>query len=109
MGEPGFFALFLAVGAAAVALLTGPVGQAIARRIGGGKSRGETGLSTGEMAAERVAELEARVSELEAVQARLLELEERVDFAERLLTRPADGEPRPAPAESRTPTGGPAR
>jgi hypothetical protein len=35
----------------------------------------------------RVAELEHRVAELEAGQYRMMELEERVDFAERLLTR----------------------
>jgi hypothetical protein len=32
-------------------------------------------------------ELEARVAELEAGQSRMLELEERVDFAERLLSQ----------------------
>jgi hypothetical protein len=43
------------------------------------------GLSSGEMAAERLAELEQRMEELEAAQARVAELEERLDFAERLL------------------------
>jgi hypothetical protein len=43
------------------------------------------GLTTGEMAAERIAELEQRVAELEAAQVQVAELEERVDFAERLL------------------------
>ncbi len=76
MGEAGFFGFFLASGAAIVALLAGPVGQAIGRRIGGGKhGEPKSGLSTGEMAAERVAHLEDRVQELE----------ERVDFAERML------------------------
>jgi hypothetical protein len=89
MGEAGYFAMFLAVGAAWVALLTGPVGHAIARRIAGKRAEpgpGTTGLSTGEMAAERIAEVEARLAELESRQDRLLELEERLDFAERLLT-----------------------
>lgn len=36
---------------------------------------------------ERVAELERRVGELEAGRQRMAELEERVDFAERLLAR----------------------
>jgi hypothetical protein len=36
---------------------------------------------------ERVQDLEARIAELEAVQGRMLELEERVDFAERLLSQ----------------------
>lgn len=87
MGEAGAFGLFLAVGATLVSLLLGPVGQAMARRIGG-RVPGEGGMTTGEMSAERVAELEARVAELEAAQARLVELEDRIDFAERLLARP---------------------
>jgi len=45
------------------------------------------GLSTGEMAAERIADLEARVAELEIAQGRVAELEERMDFSERLLTQ----------------------
>ena len=43
--------------------------------------------STGEVQAERVAELESRVAELESQQGRVLELEERLDFAERLLAQ----------------------
>ena len=35
----------------------------------------------------RMADLDARLTELEATQARVAELEERVDFAERLLAR----------------------
>ena len=51
--------------------------------------RGEkTGLSTGEMAAVRIEELEERVAELEAAQADVAELAERLDFAERLLAQP---------------------
>jgi hypothetical protein len=42
-------------------------------------------LTTGEMAAERIAELEQRVGDLEASQVHVAELEERLDFAERLL------------------------
>jgi hypothetical protein len=45
------------------------------------------GLTTGEMAAERIAELEERVAELESAQAEVAELAERLDFAERLLAR----------------------
>ncbi len=36
---------------------------------------------------ERMQDLEARVADLEAAQGRMLELEERVDFAERLLSQ----------------------
>jgi hypothetical protein len=49
------------------------------------RRQGRQSLSTGEMAAERIAELEQRVAELELDQARIAELEERLDFAERLL------------------------
>jgi type VI protein secretion system component VasK len=48
--------------------------------------------ATGEVEAARVYELEARVAELEALQERFLELEERVDFAERLITRDVDAQ-----------------
>ena len=46
---------------------------------------GQQGLTTGEMEAERIAELEQRVAELEAAQAHVADLAERLDFAERLL------------------------
>ena len=59
---------------------------AIRRRIAL-KSGGAAGLSTGEMAAERIAELEDRVAELEAAQQDVAELAERLDFAERLLAQ----------------------
>jgi hypothetical protein len=49
------------------------------------KRREQRGLTTGEMESERIAELEQRVAELESAQTRVYELEERVDFAERLL------------------------
>jgi hypothetical protein len=43
--------------------------------------------STGEYQAERVAVLEDRVAELEQGQSRVLELEERLEFTERLLVQ----------------------
>jgi hypothetical protein len=51
-----------------------------------------TEWSTGEVQAERITELEHRVAELEAGHGRLLELEERLDFTERLLTRQRDAD-----------------
>lgn len=45
------------------------------------------GLTTGQMAAARIEELESRVAELEASESRLLELEERLDFTERMLAQ----------------------
>lgn len=49
--------------------------------------------------ARRVEELERRVGELEAGQRRVAELEERVDFAERLLAQQRDA-PRVGPAKT---------
>ena len=43
--------------------------------------------TAGEIADERMAELEARVHEMEQLDFRVQELEERVDFAERLLAQ----------------------
>jgi len=52
--------------------------------------RGDLNESTGEVATRQMAELELRVSELEAAQHRVMDLEERLDFAERLLSQRAD-------------------
>jgi hypothetical protein len=60
---------------------------AVRRRIALKAGAGQAGLTTGEMAAERLAELEDRVAELEAAQSSVAELEERLDFAERLLAK----------------------
>jgi hypothetical protein len=85
MSDPGEFALFLAVGGALVTMMLGPIGQALGRRLSRGKQADPaTGLTTGEMTAERVAMLEERVADLEAERA---QLEERLDFAERLLAQ----------------------
>jgi hypothetical protein len=53
------------------------------------RKAGHPGLTTGEMEAERIAELEQRVAELEATQAHVADLAERLDFAERLLAQSA--------------------
>lgn len=45
------------------------------------------GLTTGQMAAARIEELEARVAQLEDGERRVLELEERLEFAERLIAQ----------------------
>lgn len=49
--------------------------------------RESVGLTTGQMAATRIGELEDRVGQLEGAEARVAELEERIDFAERLLAQ----------------------
>ena len=80
MSPPGEIAMFLAIGAAAVGLLFGPIGAALARRLAG---RGEPGEAHAEI--EQMGErITAEVGEL---QTRLAELEERLDFAERVLAR----------------------
>ena len=84
MTEAGEFAMWLAIGAGQVAawIALSPIIRALADRIarrGGG----------GQLEA-RVAELEQRAlttGETEAQFARLAELEERIDFAERLLAQ----------------------
>ncbi len=54
------------------------------------KKRGLVGVTSGEMTAVRLEEVEQRLSELEAREARVAELEERLDFAERLLAKQDD-------------------
>jgi hypothetical protein len=87
MGDAGELAMFLAIGSVLVTVLVGPIGQAIGRRISRGKGGDPaTGLTTGEMAAERLSALEDRIAELESERGQL----ERLEFAERLLTRGDD-------------------
>ena len=85
MSEFGEFGMWLAIGFGFLGLFFGPIGQALGRRIGGAKKADHpTGLTTGEMTAERVAAMEERILELESERG---QLEERVDFAERMLTK----------------------
>lgn len=81
MTELGEFAMFLALGAGLAALFLGPIGRAVARRLEGRPRPSE----------DFIADLEARVGELEGLQQRTAELEERLAFAERLLAQ--GGEP----------------
>jgi hypothetical protein len=71
----------VALGAAAI-ILRGPLGAALARRLGG---RNPEGLD--ESALRELEELRARMTELEQASGRMAELEERLDFAERLLVQ----------------------
>jgi hypothetical protein len=71
MGAIGF-AFFIAIGAIGSAFLLGPLGRSIGKRIGGR----EAGSPDPDAA--------ARLSEMEQ---RMAELEERVDFAERMLSQ----------------------
>ena len=80
MSGAGELAMFLAIGAAAVALLFGPIGSALARRLAGRSEPGE--------AQAEIEDMRARVTEeVDDLKNRLAEVEERLDFAERLLAR----------------------
>lgn len=72
--------IWLGAFVAGTILLRGPLGHALVDRIRGGGQPS----ATGEL---EVEELRARVAELEARSERMVELEERVDFAERLLAQ----------------------
>jgi hypothetical protein len=78
----------LSLSVAATFILRGPIGKALARWI---ESWGATESAALDARAggdpRRLDEIEHRLGELEAREARLAELEERLDFAERLLTR----------------------
>ena len=63
-------------------------------------AREPAGLTTGQMAAARLEELERRAAQMEAVEARVLELEERLDFTERMLAQ-STGERQSLPAGER--------
>jgi hypothetical protein len=79
MSPPGELAMFLALGAAAVGLLFGPIGSAVARRLGGRADPGDAHAALEEMR-------EGMSAEVDHLRNRLAEVEERLDFAERLLT-----------------------
>lgn len=73
--------------------LLGPLMQALARRL---EPRSAEPATAGELA-----ELRVRVQELEAQQGRVLELEDRLDFAERLLARQREAARLPGAEEGR--------
>jgi hypothetical protein len=80
MTGAGELAMFLAIGAAAVGMLFGPIGSALARRLGGRPEPGEAHAEIEEIGARMTAEVDN-------LRNRLAEVEERLDFAERLLAR----------------------
>ncbi len=63
------------------------------RRKVGLRRLGRPGPTTGEVEAMRMEDLEQRVADLELVHERLAELEERMDFSERLLASGSDSRP----------------
>lgn len=85
----GELAMFLAIGAAAVGLLFGPIGSALGRRLGG---RPEPGDAHAE-----IEDMSARVTdEVNDLRNRLAEVEERLEFAERLLAHGRQADQLPA-------------
>lgn len=74
--------VFLMLGAIAGAVVY-PIARAYARRL--------EGAGAGAALREELAEVHARLDELQRGQARVAELEERLDFAERMLARPREG------------------
>lgn len=80
MSGAGELAMFLAIGAAAVGLFLGPIGSAIARRIAGRHQALD--------ASPEIEEIDGRVTtEVDDLRRRLAEVEERLEFAERLLSQ----------------------
>ena len=75
-----------------VIVFKGPLGKALARRIEG---------NSAEDTQRRLAEAEDRMHEVEDLRVRVIELEERLDFAERLLAQPRDPAPALPPGERR--------
>jgi hypothetical protein len=92
---PVVITIVITLAVAGTMILRGPVGKGLARAMELG-----AGAATPPENDARINQLEQRVAELEAAQGRLAELEERVDFAERLLTRNEDATRLPGPRGS---------
>lgn len=96
MTELGEFAMWMAIGAGQIAFWVAlrPVITAFANRISGNKVSSESLM----LLEQRLAMLEDRGSvsgEVEAQHGRIAELEERLDFAERMLAERIDVAPLP--------------
>jgi hypothetical protein len=81
-GEDFAIPAIMMLGIGGTIVLRGPLGKAIARRIEGASAPGM--------------DVEPLLQELDEVRARMLELEERMDFTERLLAREREAAPLPA-------------
>lgn len=92
-GAQVFLITLTMVGAVALGWkLLGPLAQALARRL-------EPHAAPDPASATELADLRARVQELEAQQGRVLELEDRLDFTERMLAQQRDAARLPAGEE----------
>jgi hypothetical protein len=68
-------------------LLRGPVGKALAAMLEGGSADGE---ADDQLLGARVADLEDRLQEVSLETNRMMEIEDRLEFAERLLAQRAE-------------------
>jgi hypothetical protein len=85
--QPGPDADVMVAGVGAISMVVLGVRRHLALRRGAAGPMGET---TGEVMKDHIAELDARMTEVDALNYRVQELEERVDFAERLLAQSRD-------------------
>ena len=92
-GPPAVVFIVVAALAASVIILW-PLMRAFARRVEG-KGTGDAALRA------EVDQLQARLSEVDTLHHRIAELEERVDFTERLLAQSHEAPGRVLPGESR--------
>lgn len=79
--DPGAIVTIVIAALAAATLIFLPLIRALARRLEGKSTHQNTALQA------EVEDLRARVHELEGGQARMLELEERLDFTERIIAQ----------------------
>lgn len=91
---PQFIVLIVIAAIALAGVVLWPVMRALARRI-------EGGAGPGARLHDELEQLRARVGELESQQLHLAELEERLDFAERLLTQQRSQAPTISAGEQR--------
>jgi len=80
---PVLMGIAVMLGLTATAVLRGPLGKALARRLEGPAALPDT-------SAQQLEDLQVRLADLEVQVGRMHELEERLDFTERLLARQAD-------------------
>ena len=82
MGPEIFVPFFIFGGGALVAISFSPIGKALARRLGGGKDEAAEGQA--------LAEVDALREELQGLRGEVGEMQERLDFTERLLAQVRD-------------------
>ena len=93
-GGPPAVVMIVGAALAAAVIILWPLMRAFARRV-----EGKGGVDTALRA--EVDQLQARVHEMDTLQERVAELEERLDFTERLLAQTHDAQSRVLPGESR--------